>query len=156
MEWDYEKLFAAGNIIGSKYHDKINIEVIDDGDYEYYKPVMNKQLSSSYEEIQYIIRLDEHGNIAEHLFDRSKDMPKPMPQLESGMFVSVYDNGADEDYLGVVINGSIVYQDGTYDRAYRFGVYGESDGCHIKKVWDTRAKSFDSCKTIESIWEAKE
>ena len=82
--WDYDKLFAEGNIIGispvknevinivcSKSHHNI------DGIRRLYS---NNDLSYCEMKIQYIVRLDEHGNVVEKLFDRDRDMkPEPTP-----------------------------------------------------------------------------
>ena len=88
--WDYDKLFAEGNIIGFYVPliEKYTVHVIDEKQknilYNYYK---NKLLSYSgpiisYEDmktkIQYIVRLDEHGNVIEKLFDREEDMIDPL------------------------------------------------------------------------------
>ena len=89
--WDYDKLFAEGNVVGllypdgeivpipCKFREESNIENL----IQYYG---NKDLKCEDYKIQYIIRLDEHGNVAEKLFDRDRDMKKPMPKLEDGMF----------------------------------------------------------------------
>ena len=89
--WDYDKLFAEGNVVGllypdgeiipipCKFREESNIENL----IKYYG---NKYLKCEDYKIQYIIRLDEHGNVVEKLFDREVDMPKPMPKLEDGMF----------------------------------------------------------------------
>lgn len=99
--WDYDKLFAIGNIIGFYVPliEKYTVHVIDEKQknilHNYYK---NKLLLysgpiCSYEDmktkIQYIVRLDEHGNVIEKLFDREKDLPNFMPELKTGMFVTV-------------------------------------------------------------------
>ena len=129
--WDYDKLFADGNIIGIKncYRDKVFNNVVDVTTgvtwLECYK---NEELSCKDQhvdvddeikhgyttdfEIQYIIRLDEHGNVVEKLFDRDIDMPKPMPELETGMFVRVPISG-----VGFVDaeHNRIIYQTGGYD-----------------------------------------
>lgn len=70
--WDYDKLFAEGNIIGLLYPDgeivpipckfrkTSNVENLN----KYYG---NENLSCEEYKIQYIIRLDEHGNVVEKL-----------------------------------------------------------------------------------------
>lgn len=87
--WDYDKLFAKGNIVGFYvgFIKKPTIRVIDDEKseilYRFYK---NNSLSycpycyskNVETQIRYIIRLDERGNVVEKLFDRERDM-KPEP-----------------------------------------------------------------------------
>lgn len=92
--WEYDELFAIGNILGIKntstgkiensfVHNKNDKECliedfgVDTLDY----PLANEQ-------IWYVIKLDEHGN-ATTLFNREKDMIKPRPTLKTGMFVQV-------------------------------------------------------------------
>lgn len=102
--WDYDKLFTDGNIVGVKncYENFIYNQIIDPSENNYWVDcyqnnelsckeqfVINDKNGSEYTtdfEIQYIIRLDEHGNVVEKLFDRERDMAKPMPKLEAGMF----------------------------------------------------------------------
>ena len=101
--WDYDKLFAEGNVVGLKNKKTNNLsptivyqkELWGEIGYVDWKDYFNKELffKSSYPfEIQYIIRLDEHGNVVEKLFDRERDMPNYMPELETGMFVRVTKN----------------------------------------------------------------
>ena len=106
--WNYDNLFADGNIIGIKncYRDKVFNNVVDvTTSVTWLEGYKNKELSCKNQyvdvddkikhgyttdfEIQYIIRLDKHGNVVEKLFDRERDMrpePEPMPELENGMF----------------------------------------------------------------------
>lgn len=83
--WDYDKLFAVGNVIS--FHVGLikgfSVSKIDER--------LNKILHSCYKndslsccpdyfikesetKIQYVIRLDKHGNEVEKLFDRKTDM----------------------------------------------------------------------------------
>ena len=106
--WDYDKLFAEGNIVGVKncYKNEIFPSSIDETTSTAWLNIYkNNNLCCKDQdvnvddvvyttdfEIQYIIRLDEHGNVVEKLFDRDRDMKsetKPMPKLETGMFVRV-------------------------------------------------------------------
>lgn len=145
--WDYDKLFAEGNVVGLKYKETNTIISVDtynlkDALFKYYQ---NNLLESSNQQIQYIIRLDEHGNVVEKLFDREKNMPKPMPKLETGMFVRVEDEG-----LGYVdtINNRIVYQLRGYDDINgEFGIISD-----IIEVYGKESCSFDGCMVDEPIW----
>ena len=108
--WDYDKLFAEGNVVGllysdgeivpipCKFREESNIENL----IQYYG---NKDLKCEDYKIQYIIRLDEHGNVAEKLFDRDRDMKKPMPKLEDGMFGKIgtfdWDESGNVEYLDI-------------------------------------------------------
>lgn len=121
--WDYDKLFAEGNIVGVKncYKNFIYNQIIDFGKNSFWvncfqnnelscknQYVINDEDSSEYTtdfEIQYIIRLDEHGNVVEKLFDREVDMPKPMPELKDGMFGKIgtfdWDEYGNVEYLNI-------------------------------------------------------
>lgn len=147
--WDYDKLFAEGNIIGVKYGVNSSIEkyiVPPKDSISYYSinfnSFCNKQLKSGLCQIQYIIQLDEHGNVIKKLFDREKDMLEPMPELESGMFIRIPNIG-----LGFIDieNNHIFFQNGTYDyitevkpnivEIYKKGTLGYSD-CTVKNlIW---------------------
>ena len=144
--WDYDKLFAEGNIIGfSSIKDKIINFVCSksnhniDGIRNLYS---NNDLSYLETKIQYIIRLDEHGNVIEKLFNREKDMLEPMPELETGMFIRIPNVG-----LGFINieNNHVFFQNGTYDyvtevkpnivEIYKKGTLGYSD-CTVKNlIW---------------------
>lgn len=148
--WNYDKLFAEGNVVGIKYIDYIGNHIVPQKtrwgiDNEDWKNFWNDKLESGAAEIQYIIRLDEHGNVIEKLFDREKDMSKPMPELETGMFVRVKDEG-----LGYVdtINNRIVYQLGGYDN-----INGESGVISdIIEVYEKESCSFNGCMADKPIW----
>ena len=110
--WDYDKLFANNNVVGVKVLSSNNIYnyVVDSRKssniiWSYYKNSKLKDTDDGNSEIQYIIRLDEHGNVIERLFDREVDMPKPMPELEDGMFGKIgtfdWDEYGNVEYLNI-------------------------------------------------------
>ena len=165
--WDYDKLFADGNVIGIKncYRDKVFNNVVDvTTSVIWLEGYKNEELSCEDQyvdvddkikhgyttdfEIQYIIRLDEHGNVVEKLFDRERDMKsetKPMPELETGMFVRVENEG-----LGYVDirNNRIVYQLEGYD-----DINGESEIISdIIEVYGKESCSFNGCMVDKPIW----
>lgn len=159
--WDYNKLFAEGNIVGLTIEEGEDVynQVISNPDYwedgqeinwNLYK---NEKLSSCEEtgfkfRIQYIIRLDKHGNVVEKLFDRDIDMPKPMPELETGMFVRVPISG-----VGFVDaeHNRIIYQTGGYDliddEDYAHGIASK-----IVEVYSKDAYGFSYCNEDVLIW----
>lgn len=151
--WDYNKLFAEGNIVGIKKSDG-KIYNIDAGIKQRNIGVLSKchndSLSFGSNDgenfIQYIIRLDEHGNIVEKLFDRDRDMepePKPVPELETGMFVRVPESGLG--YVNVE-NNCVIYQSGGFD--YIDGY----DGIRSDIVEAYNAPSFNHCIPATSVW----
>ena len=160
--WDYDKLFAKENVVGVKncYKNFIYNQIIDFNENSFWvdcfqnnelscknQYVINDEDGSEYTtdfEIQYIIRLDEHGNVVEKLFDRDRDMPEPMPELETGMFVRVKDEG-----LGYVdtINNRIVYQHGRYDV-----LDGDEYLPKITEVYSENACAFNRCNENVLIW----
>lgn len=158
--WDYDKLFAEGNIVGllypdgeivpvpCKFREESNIENL----IQYYG---NKDLKCEDYKIQYIIRLDEHGNVVEKLFDREGDVPKPMPELETGMFVRVGEH--EDNVLGFIDaeNNHIIYQDGGYDFINSDGFW---DGVvsAIIEVYGKDTLGFSYCRNDEVIWRSPE
>lgn len=160
--WDYDKLFAEGNVVGikNKLTNILNPTTVYDkslwGNIGYvdWRNYFNSNLSfiSNYSfEIQYIIRLDEHGNVVEKLFDREKDMKsktKPMPELETGMFVRVEDEG-----LGYVDirNNRIVYQHGGYD-VLDGDEYLPNILLKIIEIYSENACAFSYCNNDVLIW----
>lgn len=166
--WDYNKLFAENNVVGLTVEDgeKVYNQVVSNPDYwndgqnvnwDLYK---NNQLSSYEEtgfkfEIKYIIRLDEHGNVVEKLFDRDRDMkpePNPMPELEDGMFIRVLFGGNPYDQPLGFINlnrGQIVYQEGSYDLISNMNQLTKTK---IVEVYSPEVMSFTSCKYNKPIW----
>ena len=162
--WDYDKLFAEGNIVGFKNEVENRFGVyqitrderlpIDAQYYNFGKrwnDYKNANLARSVIFIQYIIRLDEHGNVVEKLFNREGDMkpePEPMPELETGMFVRVEDEG-----LGYIDtrNNRIVYQHGGYDvlDADEYLLYVIPK---IIEVYSENACAFSYCNEDVLIW----
>lgn len=128
--WDYDKLFADGNIIGIKDPKGIiykKISSLKERHAGSIRRFCNDSLSFNAVDgehfINWIIQLDEYGNIIEKVFDRERDIPKnPMPNLEDGMFIRVEYNDYSEDTyhpdrkttLGYVDMGRnrILYQNG--------------------------------------------
>lgn len=164
--WDYDKLFADGNIVGikvlnsNKFYNYIvdSRNIANNNFWPYYKNDTLSDREDSDFEIQYIIRLDEHGNVVEKLFDREVDMPKPMPELETGMFVRVIDNGnMDYTVLGYVDiqNCRIIYQDGKYNDIVELKkLTGIVD---IVEIYSQRTNCFDKCLSNDTlIWRSPE
>lgn len=164
--WDYDKLFAEGNIVGVKnlYTKQVFNSIVDTCSYDYwFDDYKNNELSSKnckvdvdYEvghsyttdfEIQYIIRLDEHGNVVEKLFDREFDMPKPMPELETGMFVLIFNYDHTETRLGYINaeKNMIIYQSGGWD-------YIDRNEDEILKVYSNNCNCFNGCIEHRVIW----
>lgn len=169
--WDYDKLFAEGNILGIKnlYTKQVLNSVVDTYSYDYwFDDYKNNELSSKnckvdvdYSvghgyttdfEIQYIIRLDEHGNVIEKLFDREADMPEPMPELETGMFVRV--NGYGGSRIGFIDaeNNHVIYQEGGYDFIDDDDINGRGIASEIIAVYDKDTRAFDFCTKDNLIW----
>lgn len=158
--WDYDKLFAEGNVVGLK---NVSLNKIfnhgvtskkywnDDNEinWDYYK---NNVLGRSNFIIQYIIRLDEHGNVIEKLFDREADMPKPMPELETGMFVRVDEYG--DSLIGFVDaeNNHVIYQDGDYDFIDDDDINSWGIASKIVEVYDKDTCAFNFCDEDTLIW----
>lgn len=155
--WDYDKLFAEGNVVGFYVGliDRHAIQVVDEEEskilHNYYE---NELLAypDCYEKgmetkIQYIVRLDEHGNVIEKLFDRDTDMPKPMPELETGMFVLIFNYDHTETRLGYIDaeRNMIIYQTGGWD-------YIDENKDEILKVYSNNCNCFDGCIEHRVIW----
>ena len=157
--WDYNKLFAEGNILGFKNNDENQIHpyiIYEKNDcMDYFNDSLYYKSKNFISEIQYIIRLDEHGNIAEKLFDREKDMPKSMPELETGMFVRV--NGYTGSRIGFVDaeNNHIIYQDGGYD-FIDDGINGRGIASEIVEVYGKDTLVYDFCTKDNLIWRKPE
>lgn len=168
--WDYNKLFADGNIIGIKnsYRNKIYNSVIDTNmiwfdNYKNeglcYKEVYvneDKEIIEGYTtdfEIQYIIRLDEHGNVVEKIFDRERDLDsKKMPELKDGIFIRITekDNLSDDTLAYVDLNKDrLIFQDGGHE-----SVSGISKWNFLKvvEVYDEDCINFDTCRFHKPIW----
>lgn len=168
--WDYDKLFAKENVVGIKncYKNFIYNQIIDFNENSFWvdgyknnelsckkQYVVSDKVGHSYTtdfEIQYIIRLDEHGNVVEKLFDRERDMKNPMPELEDGMFIRVLfrDNPYDQT-LGFINlkRGQIVYQDGGYDLISNMNHWIKTK---IVEIYAPEVMSFTSCKHNKPIW----
>ena len=163
--WNYDNLFAEGNIVGFKHSDEDQIHpyiIYEKNDcMDYFNDSLYYKSKDFISEIQYIIRLDEHGNVVEKLFDRERDMKtetKPMPELETGMFVRVTDNtNMTETVLGYVdiTNCRIIYQDGKYnDLSTMEKLKGTVD---IIEVYSRETNCFNRCFSNETlIWRSPE
>lgn len=109
--------------------------------------------------IDYIIRLDPHGNVVEHLFDRERDMLiyEPMPELKPGMFGmtkwwqdgTFKTNDAYESGIFVVSHDgkTLIYQQEGYDEAEALidntetqlnGCFGREMGAVIVELYEKR------------------
>ena len=166
--WDYDKLFAVGNIVGIKncHENFIFNQVIDFSEPAFWvdgyknnelsckkQYVVSDKTGNSYVsyvtdfEIQYIIRLDEHGNVVEKLFDRDKDMAKPMPELETGMFVLIFNYNHTETRLGYINaeRNMVIYQTGGWDHI-------DENKDEILKIYSDSCNCFDGCSEQRVIW----
>lgn len=159
--WDYDKLFAEGNVVGllypdgeiipipCKFREESNIENL----IKYYG---NKYLKCEDYKIQYIIRLDEHGNVVEKLFDREVDMPNPMPELETGMFVRVNAYGGSRIGFVDAENNHVIYQEGGYDFIDDDDINGRGIIPKIVEVYGKDTCAFDFCTKDDLIWRKPE
>lgn len=171
--WNYDKLFAEGNVIGLKniqtnfimptsVYAKENWGRVGQVNwYDYLNEDLSYYSTTEYDfEIQYIIRLDEHGNIVEKLFDRERDMPQPMPELKTGMFVRVIDNeNMTHTVLGYVDvqNCRVVYQDGTYNDLTLLSTKKCRGIVDIVEVYSNKTLCFKGCLSNETlIWRSLE
>lgn len=147
--WDYDKLFAVGNVIcvGDIVSSVDEFNIMDWKDSYANKELTHKALPNG--KIQYIIRLDGHGNVVEKLFDRERDMVEPMPKLETGMFVKIK-YGEQPPQLGYVDvqNKRIIYQNGRYD----FLSILERSYPYVLALYDKNAYSFNGCDDNAIIW----
>lgn len=152
--WDYDKLFAEGNVVGLKHSDENQIRpyiIYEQNDcMDYFNNSLSYNERDFTSQIQYIIRLDEHGNVVEKLFDRERDMkpePKPMPELKTGMFIRVLISG-----LGFVDaeHNRVIYQagyDSIYDEEEVPGIVPK-----IVEVYSEDACAFEYCDEDVLIW----
>lgn len=155
--WDYDKLFAEGNIVGLKnlHNNKIYNHGIpnrncwgDTNEVDWYC-FENNNLKRNMLEIQYIIRLDEHGNVVERLFDRDRDMKskhEPMPELETGMFVKCYSPYRNENSLGLIYDNRVIYQNGEWDEIY------DLTEDVVMEVYSNKALCFNNCQEPYLLW----
>lgn len=156
--WDYNKLFAEGNVVGLKnlltdecgvYQITKNQELPIEAQCGYsarWNDFKNERLARSINFIQYIIRLDEHGNIVEKLFDREKVMPKPMPELKTGMFVKIYSAYRNESILAFIYDNRVIYQDGEWDAIY------DLTKDVVMEVYSSKALCFNNCQEPYLLW----
>lgn len=168
--WDYDKLFAKGNIIGVKncYENFIYNQIIGSSENNFWvngyqnnelsykkQHVINDKDGSEYTtdfEIQYIIRLDEHGNVVERLFDRARDMSNSMPELETGMFIRIADKTNWRDNTVAYVdyqNNRIIAKEGWYEKL------SNRDEWQYLKIVEVFSKSvccFDQCVNSRAIW----
>ena len=154
--WDYDKLFAKGNIIGFKdtKENKLYTNVVYEKEdwMDYFNNSLSYKPKNIVSEIQYIIRLDEHGNVVEKLFDRDKDMepePSPMPELKDGMFVTVHSCEDDEDILAFIYNSRVIYQDGDWDEICNIM---NEDYSLILEVYSSETLCFKDCEECNLLW----
>lgn len=157
--WDFDKLFTEGNIVGIKvlssnrFYNYIvdNRNINNNSFWSYYKNNTLTDKDDSDFEIQYIIRLDEHGNVVEKLFDRDKDMPKPMPELETGMFVLMFNYDHTKTRLGYINaeRNMVIYQIGGWD-------YIDENKDEILKIYSDSCNCFDACIEQRVIWRSPE
>lgn len=160
--WDYDKLFTKGNVVGLKdtKENKLYIHTIYEKEdwMDYFNDSLSYNDSFSYKVknitpvIQYIIRLDENGNVIEKLFDREEDMPKPMPKLETGMFVRV--NGYDGSRIGFVDaeNNHVIYQEGGYDFIDNNDIISCGIASKIVEIYGKDTLGYDFCTKRNLIW----
>lgn len=135
-KWDFDKLFDKNNVVGLKnmtngktYVHTVSNKSVNWKDYMNDKlsecrfvPAQNGQVEFR---IQYILKLDENGEVAERLFDRRRDM---MPEIKDGTIVK----GRFNEF-GVAINNRIVYESGMCD------TLSEEN---IDAIWDENIHSF--------------
>ena len=109
---------------------------------------------------QDLVHLDSHGNVIEHLFDRERDMPKPMPELKTGMFGEAvwfgegwFDIETNEKFV-VIGNGTVIYADGDYDDFERLNTNTVKGYCGyvITKVYSTFCRKFAECTSERIVW----
>ena len=159
--FDYDKLFAEGNIIGlrNKELDYIFVhriyskdiqKVLKDEDtafvnWDNYK---NERLAIFDMEIAWIATYDENYCSFEVIFNREKDMPKELPEIKDGMFVHITDGEDYDSGLGVVVGDKIVYQDGGFDMVDT--VLGNTF-FYIDKIWNCKY-GFDYVGDGNLIW----
>lgn len=158
--WDYDKLFAEGNVVGFKHSDEDQIHpyiIYEKNEcMNYFNDSLCYKSKDFISEIQYIIRLDEHGNVVEKVFDRDRDMPRLMPELEDGMFIRVmFKNNPYDQALGFINlkRGQIVYQDGGYDLISNMNHWMKTK---IVEVYAPEVMSFTLCKHNRPIWRSPE
>lgn len=154
--WDCDKLFAKGNVVGLKdtKENKLYTHVVYEKEdwIDYFNDSLSYKPKNIASEIQYIIRLDEHGNVVEKLFDRDKDMVNPMPELETGMFIKLadktnwkYNTVAYVDYQ----NNRIIAKKGWYEKLSN---RNEWQYLKIVEVFSKSVCCFNQCVDSRVIW----
>lgn len=176
MGWDYNKIFAEGNIIGVKniYKNKVFPLSVDEDNVEWLKDnyeneelslrnqhVVDNDVPHSYStdfNVQYVVRLDENGNIFEKIFDRDRDMVE-YPELNVGTFgkTMYFDGESFEDVCRtfgefvIAKNGYISYKNGGYDHVNDIISFKNDDvGVKLVEVYD--ANFFNQCNDTNLIW----
>lgn len=154
--WDYDKLFTKGNVIGLKEtkENKLYTHVVYEKEdwMDYFNDSFSYKPKNVASEIQYIIRLDEHGNVVEKLFDREKDMPKPMPELETGMFIRLADKTDWRDNTVAYVdyqNNRIIAKEGWYEK---LSDRDEWQYLEIVEVFSKSVCCFNQCVDNRVIW----
>ena len=164
-KWNYDKLFAVGNLLGikNKEQNKIYWHSIEFGDYgtntkhSYIQIYGNEKLSCAKNnnyEIAYIISLNDDGTVKEHIFDRERDMAKPMPKLETGMFIEVKVD-REIEFIGVIVGNVVIYEDGGFDTLNEMLSVQDAD-YYVSKVYAPTNAGFESITNCEPIWVNKE
>lgn len=167
--WNYDELFAEGNIVGVKNLklNKITVESIDSNlDKQFYIEDFGSETLDyffSNEIIQYIIRLDEKGNVIEHLFDREIDMPilflskkNKCPLLKSGMYIRICNGGMNNSYIGMLSKDKkeIYFSNHYYLKINDLIKTNEK----IVEIYPstTNSYNFSACTYDKAIWRDKE
>lgn len=171
-KWNFDKLFADKNIVGIKneYTGEVFpwlVDTLEESQNNLYNNLMQlyandklkyhsdcvcdegKEYATDFT-IQYIISLNNDGTIKEHIFSRERDMPNPMPELKTGMFIVLTVDG-DKEFTGVIIGNSIVYKDGEYDKVNDV-LRLEDDTDYISKVYAPTGEGFDNLIDYSPIW----
>lgn len=162
--WNYDKLFAEGNIVGikvlssNKFYNYIvdNRNINNNNFWSYYKNNTLTDKDDSDFEIQYIIRLDEHGNVVEKLFHRDTDMPESMPELKTGMFVRMADRANWRDNTIAYVdhqNNRLIAKEGWFETLSR---KDEWQYLRIVEVFSKNVCCFDQCVDNRVIWRSPE
>lgn len=176
MDWSFDKIFVNGNIIGVKnvYKNKVFPFSVDEDSIEWLRnSYANKELSCknrhivdgetrcSYStdfNVQYVVRLDENGNVSKRIFDRDKDMIE-YPKLCVGTFGKIlYFNGKEFEEICctfgkfvIAKNGYISYENGGHDNVNDI-INFRNNKVGVKLVETYDAISFDECDERNVIW----
>lgn len=157
--WDYNKLFENGNIVGIKspegkiYAIESNAQRRNAGTISRFR---NEYLSFDGVDgkhfVVYVVKIDEHGDIIEKVFDRERDMHEAMPKLESGMFVRIIDK---EDYSDNTLayvdieRDRLICQDGDWETVSSVPSW---EYFSIVEVYPIEVNSFTCCYPVKAIW----